>query len=324
MFVTATLPFTSAPITTKTPLPPTTAPTIAPIAGTTTSEVNVRADTSTVSESLGTIPAFSTIQIIGRDASGNWLRILFNDGAGWVRKDYVQVSDASVDIPVLGAETGSGSAGRGVVLRGVYVRSGPGKDFGSYGLLNQNDVVAILGKDTSGMWMKIKYPASADGTGWVAAEFLQIENGDAISTVEVIAEAPATEAAETPTSSSSSLQTTSLTDGDTANVPLAKFFLSPASIRLVQFQGGVSAADGEDWVLFSSQSTEVVIQVLCETGGIKVELLLTENDSSPLELDCGTQSIHVDQGQDYLLRISLALTGDPVSRTYELKIKISK
>ncbi|MBI3169538.1 MAG: SH3 domain-containing protein [Chloroflexi bacterium] len=321
-FVTATLPATSAPITTQTSPSPTTAPTIAPLAGTTTSEVNVRVDTSTASESLGTIPAFSTVQIVGKDISGIWFRILYNNDAGWVRADYVQVSDVTAEIPVWGAETGSGSAGRGVILRGVYVRSGPGKDFDSLGLLNQNDVVSILGKDSSGAWMKIAYPASADGTGWVAAEYLQIDNAGNIPTLDEATEVTAT---NTPESSSSVPAQTALTDGDTADAPLAIFVLSPAAVRAVQFQGEVSAADGEDWIGFSSQSDDVVIQVLCESGGIKVELLQTAAAPSLMELDCGgVQNFQITEGQNYFLRILPVLNSDQTSIKYELKIKVSE
>lgn len=322
-FITATLPVPSAPMATQTPVPPTIAPTIAPIAGTTTTEVNVRADTSTASSSLGTIPAFSAVQIIGKDASGNWLRILYNNDAGWIRANYVQVSDATAEIPVWSVEAGNGSVGSGVVLSGVNVRSGPGRDFDSLGLLNQNDVVSILGKDSSGTWMKIDYPASADGTGWVAAEYLQIENIDAIPTLDEAAEMPA---AETPVSSTQPpSQPAALTDGDTANDPLADFVLSPASTRLAQFQGEVSATDAEDWVRFSSQSDDVVIQVLCESDGIKVELFQAVDIPGLLDLSCGaTQSIQVDQGQVYTLRVSPVLSDDPVSRHYQLKIKIGK
>ena len=321
-FVTATLPPTAIPVVTQTPLPPTIAPTIAPIAGTTTTEVNVRADTSTASETLGTISAFSTIQITGKDASGNWIQILFNDGTGWVRADYVQVNDASAEIPVVGAETGNGVGTRGVVLRGVYVRSGPGQDFDSFGLLNQNDVVAILGKDSSGAWMNIQYPAAPDGTGWVAAEFLQIENNvDAIPLVEEEVQVKETDLPETPQAILPSK--IAWLDNDTADAPLATFNLSAATSRSVQFQGEVSApnGDGEDWLSFSSQSDGVVIQVLCESGAIQVELMQLDVRNL-LDVNCGSaQQIQVTPNQEYQLRITPVLSNEQVFIKYEIRIK---
>ena len=321
-FVTATLPATSTPIATQTSLPPTTAPTISPITGTTTTEVNVRVDTSTASASLGTIPAFSTVQIIGKDISGIWFRILFSNDSGWVRVDYVQVTDATAEIPVWSAETGDGSAGRGVVLSGVNVRNGPGKDFESLGLLNQNDVVSILGKDPSGAWIKITYPASADGMGWVAAEYLQIDNMGSIPTLDEVVEIPAV---HTPESSSPSPIQTILKDGDTADAPLETFTLSSTSVRMAQFQGVVSATDGEDWISFTSQSDDVAILVLCESGSITVELFKSITEPGIVKLGCGSiQRFHAAQGHAYLLRISPTSNSGQASVKYELKIMISE
>ena len=326
-FVTATLPVTAASAPTATVLPPTIAPTISPIAGTTTSEINVRADTSTASQSLGTIPAFNPVQVIGKDASGIWYQILFNNGTGWVRADFVLLSDATAEIPVIVGEAETGSAGRGVVLRGVNVRSGPGQDFDSLGLLNQNDVVSILGKDFSGTWIKIKYPPAEDGAGWVAAEYLQVTNLDAIPQSDEAVERTPTKIIETPLAQSSPppLQQSTLTDNDTINAPLAVFVLSANGVRSVQFQGQVAAlADGEDWFRFSAENDDVVIQVLCDSGGIKVELF-QEGAANDLKLECGTSQIFpVGQGQEYLLRISPIPIDTNVSIKYELKIKISK
>lgn len=325
-FITATLPPTAAPAASQTSLPPSPAPTISPIAGTTTSEINVRAETSTASESLGTIPPFSAVQIVGKDVSGKWLRILFQDGAGWVRADFVQVADASAQIPVWETEAGSGS-GRGVVLRGVNVRTGPGQDFKSLGLLNQNDVVSILEKDSSGEWMKIEYPAAPDGIGWVAADFLQIENVDAIPILAATDEATATTVQGVETQTVSTPVQTAWMDGDSADFPLVNFLLSPNSAHTMQFQGWVSAPEGdnEDWITFASQSDDVVIQVLCDSPGVKVELLASVGTPSLLELNCdGVQKMQVVENQRYYVKISSLPIGVPVFIEYELKIKINK
>lgn len=283
----------------------------------------MRTDTTTASESLGTVPAFSPVQIIGRDVSGFWLRIIFNDGAGWVRADYVQVADASIEIPVWDDGTGSGSAERGVVLRGVNVRSGPGRDFEALGLLNQNDVVFILEKDSSGAWMKIEYPVSPDGTGWVAVEFLQIENVDAIPTLATTTQATIPQASETQTVSTP-VQWIQL-DGDSADAPLANFMLAVGSVRSAQFKGEVSApaGDGEDRITFSSDSDDVVIRVSCESGIVKVELFPAGGTSNILEMACG--DVHMLENaawQSYSLRISPSLNGDSASAVYRIKIEI--
>lgn len=321
-FVTATLPPTSIPVSTSTPPLPTVAPTITPIAGRTTTEVNVRADTSTVSESLGTVVAFSPLQIIGKDASGIWLLVLYDEGTGWVRADYVQVETPSAEIPVVGADPSTGGGARGVVLSGVNIRSGPGKDFESLGLLIQNDVVLVLGKDTSGMWIKIAYTPAPDGAGWVAAEFLQVGNIEALPVLEA-----ATQSAVSSAEAPATLVTaqTALMDGDSEGAPLAFVELSVVSLRSAQVQGEVSMPGGDmqDWFRFSAQGTEVVIQVLCESGSLLVELSQNSEAFAPLGVECGeSQRTQVSPGNDYLIRLSPAASD--VYIKYELRIVLER
>lgn len=321
-FVTATLPPTPIPASTLPPLPPTVTPTIAPIPGRTTTEVNVRADTSTVSESLGIVAAFSPLQIIGKDASGIWLLIIFNKGNGWVRADYVQVENPSAEIPVVGVDSGTGGGARGVVLGGVNIRSGPGKDFESLGLLIQNDVVSVLGKDPSGGWFKIAYAPAPDGAGWVAAEFLQVDNAESLLVLEA---ATPNEVSSTEVPAKPLMAQTALMDGDRADAPLAFFELSAASLRSAQVQGEVSAPGGDtqDWVRFSAQGAEVVIQVICESGGLLVELAKNSEAFNPLGVDCGgTQRTQVSPGNDYLIRLSSAASDTYIK--YEVRIKIER
>jgi hypothetical protein len=115
-----------------------------------------------------------------------------------------------------------------------------------------------------------------------------------------------------------------LTDGDTAEVPLALFTISAASARAFQFQGEVSAPDGDgvDWIGFSSQSKNVVIQVLCDSTGIQVELQQIGGTPNLLSLSCGgVQKIQVNSEQVYLLRVSPITSGSPIYIYYNLKIK---
>lgn len=113
--ITATLPPTLTPHPTEIPRPPTLVPTITPVAGTTTTQVNVRTQPSASSENLGTLGIFTKVQIIGKDPSGSWYQIIYAEGAegkGWVTATYVQVEDGD-EIPVVGAaaDSGSGSGG---------------------------------------------------------------------------------------------------------------------------------------------------------------------------------------------------------------------
>lgn len=266
-FVTATLPPTSIPLPTQTSLPPTAIPTIQPIEGTTNTQINVRAETSTASESLGILPAFTKVQVTGKDASGIWLRIVYAEapaGFGWVRAEFVTV-DASAEIPAVSVETGSGGERSGVVLSGINVRSGPGIQFELLGVLVQNDVVPVLGKDESGAWLQIEFAESPDGKGWAAVEFLQV---DEVETLPVVG-------AETPEEQEIEVTAqTAVLDGDSEGAPLAEFTLAPSALRAFQVGGEVSAPNGdaEDWVTFNAQGVAVTIELICSTQFLQVEL----------------------------------------------------
>lgn len=312
-FVTATLAPTNPPQPTSTPLPPTMIPTVTPVEGRATTEVNVRADTSTVSESFGVIAPFSTVQVIGQDASGKWFQVMFEaapTGAGWVRADFVQV-DASAEIPVRAAGAGLGAV-RGVVLRGVNVRKGPGQDFESLGLLNENDVLDILGRDASGAWIQIDYPGSP---GWVAADFLQVDDLAALPVIGDATQTPVTlPVEETPASSA-------LWDGDSAEMPFATFGLGPGAAQAVQLEGEVSASggDAEDWAAFSSSVSEVSIELGCDQAGLQVTLWQGGAALETFTPACGGGfKVEVAPQEAYLLRISS--TSEEAQGRYRLKV----
>lgn len=308
-FFTATLPPTSLPQPTSTSLPPTMLPTIAPVEGRTITEVNVRADTSTVSESFGVIVPFSTVQVTGKDSSGKWFQVIFEaspTGTGWVRADFMQVDD-SAEIPVREAGAGSGAV-RGVVLRGVNVRSGPGQDFESLGLLNENDVLDVLGRDSSGAWLQIEY---LDEAGWVAADFMQVENPNTLPVVGA-----ATQTVETPlllTPTDETLATTTLLDGDSINAPFTAFLLGPGAAQAVQIEGEVSSGDAEDWVSFSSAFSEVVIEIQCNEG-LQVTLLQGETVIETFTPACrGKFRVEIATNKAYSLKMS------PISENTQVK-----
>jgi len=56
----------------------------------------------------------------------------------------------------------------------VNVRSGPGTTFESLGQLNAGERVKILKKDVSLAWYQILYAPSAQGQGWIAAQYVQV------------------------------------------------------------------------------------------------------------------------------------------------------
>ena len=55
--------------------------------------------------------------------------------------------------------------------------------YDSLGVLSPNDVVFITGKDPSGAWMQIEFANAPDGKGWVASEFLKVDNLDSLPVI---------------------------------------------------------------------------------------------------------------------------------------------
>ena len=70
----------------------------------------------------------------------------------------------------------------------INVRSGPGTDYPKIGVLLNRQQVPALGRLPGGTWIKIVYPGSEDGFGWVYAPLTQ-----------VFGELPVVEAPPTPT-----------------------------------------------------------------------------------------------------------------------------
>ena len=309
-FITATLPPTSVPLPTATSLPPTAIPTNVPIEGTTNTQVNVRAETNTASQSYGVILAFSPVQVLGKDATSTWYRILYADsptGAGWVRADYIQIN-APAEVQVTELVTGNGSGVTGLVISGINVRSGPGTDFESLGVLTPKDVVLVTGKASSGVWMEIAFSSSPNGKGWVSSEYLQVSNADALPVIGVeaaLTEPPAsgTDQPTAPVGNS----TTANPDGDSKDSPIAQGIISPSGLRIIQVQGDVSAPEGdtEDWVAFSTSGAKVVAEVVCDGAGIQLSLWESGNLLESVALSCGgSQAFEVTPKQNYQIQIT--------------------
>jgi uncharacterized protein YraI len=65
----------------------------------------------------------------------------------------------------------------GTLTTQVYVRAGPATSYASLGLLNQDTPVQVIGSDPTGEWYRILYPSAPQGSGWVAARYVQLPAG---------------------------------------------------------------------------------------------------------------------------------------------------
>ncbi len=312
--ITATLPPTYTPFPTETPPPPTAAPTIVPVEGITTTQVYVRAAPSTQGPSLGLLPASSKVQVIGKAPGNQWYQILYEggkDGKGWVAAQFVLLP-AGAEIPLIGAESGSGSGVSGVVLQKLNVRSGPGTSFNSLGMLNPQDVVTLTGKNASGTWLQIEYPAGPNGKGWVTAAYIQIKgNGE----LPIVGETGEIVGTGTPTSippTSTATRIAAPLDHDSKTAPLARVTFTANGTRSFLFTGDVSApqGDGEDWIEFTPDTANVTVEIVCLSGTLSAEIW--QGDTPVLEASepaCDlTKTLTVLAGQPYLVHVWVKAT----------------
>jgi len=81
------------------------------------------------------------------------------------------------------------------VLQNMNVRGGPGTNYQVIGAAAAGDSSRVLGRNDNGSWLQVEYP-SADGTGWIYAELVQV-NGNA-ETVAIASAPPPPPPTPTP------------------------------------------------------------------------------------------------------------------------------
>ena len=129
--------------------------------------VYVRKGASTSFAKLGTLNKNDKVTIVAKSATGNWYKIKFNNGYGYVSAQYINITknnDTTKD-DITYPTTG-------VVNHAVYVRKGASTSFAKLGTLNKNDKVKILSKTTYG-WYKIQYKT---GTGYVYSQYINVNS----------------------------------------------------------------------------------------------------------------------------------------------------
>lgn len=323
ILITATLPPspTARPSATLPPPPPT--PTIAPVAGVTTTQVNVRAEPSTAGSVLGILAANVTVQIVGRDAGGNWWQILYEageGGKGWVTAQYVRTA-TQPEVPVIGGEGGE-STGSAVVIQQLNVRSGPGTGFNSLGILNANDVIRLTGKNRDGAWLQIEFAGGVDGKGWVNAAFVKAENVDALP---IVAETGEVVGTGTPVNTPLPPTPTVVAapeDFDSPEAPLKTILFERAGTQTLIYNGEVSAPAGDlqDWIAFTPYGSFVFVSLQCTgNGSLRVEIAPGGLTFACNEME---RAVPVTPGAPHLVHIeAVAAPGALQAVNYTLTIK---
>lgn len=323
--VTATLAPTLTPPPTETPLPPPPTPTIAPVEGTASTQINVRAEPSTAGNVLGVIPANAKVEIVGKDPGGNWWQIIYPagaDGKGWVTAQYVTTA-GNPEVPVIGGdEENPGSGGSAVVIQQLNIRSGPGTNFNSLGVLNANDVVNLIGKNSSGSWLQIEFAGGPDGRGWVNAGFVWADGVDALPIVSNSGEVIGTGTpVDTPLPPTPTIVPAPI-DNDSAEHPVKTVIFDRAGINTLIYNGDVSAPTGdtEDWIAFTPYTDIVFAGIECSVmNSIVVKIIGSETSITCNE---AMKAIPVRSGTASLFHIQAVSSPDSLRYTnYTLTIK---
>ena len=303
--LTATL--SPTPVLTDTPLPPPSTPTVTPVEGITSTQVNVRAEPSTASDVLGIILPNTRVEIIGKDPGGSWWQILYPQGTqekGWVTAQYITTT-GTPDVPVIGEGSNPNNGNIAIIQQQLNVRSGPGADFNSLGTLNPQDVVSLIGKDANGVWLQINFTAGPEGKGWISAAFVQAQG---VENLPIIAESGAVVGTGTPTAVPFTPTPTLIpapTDNDSAQSPTVNVTLSGTGSRSFQYSSDVSSPDGdnEDWIQFTPFTRMIRLLLDC-TGNGTLTAEVLENDNHVQNLTCAENTvINTVPGRQFIIHI---------------------
>ncbi len=353
-FATATLVPTFTPRPSLTAAIPTIAPTIAPISASLTAQVNVRVSPDKNATSLGLLDYGSLVQVIGKDASGDWWQIIYPQNSattGWVAVAYVPVPEADVArLPVVmpssnqsaqspaasALETPTIAARTATVKAQIFVRAGPAQAFDSLGTVNAGTIVTPIGRNETNVWVQIQFEGGVDGKGWVAAAYLENADLQGLPYFDnqgklVYAATPAANPGQ-PTLTATAFSA-AIADGDSEKAPAVRLKFAPDAAREFTFSSELSAPSGDstDWVAFTpyeptNQSTFVFFKLECSgNGGITATL---EKDGLPVPdlkpMVCGNYDLgmKVLGGQEYILVLNADGSGGPLRYVrYNLYIK---
>jgi uncharacterized protein YraI len=159
---------------------------------------------------MGLLDVGTVIVLTGRLKGNAWLQIEYPsglDGRGWVLGELVKFEGdfegmpffnqlatnipkeeeapdqpvatenlsadvTPVDTPILA--TATPALPYGLTLAQINARSGPASSFSSYGLIEKDQPVTILGQTLNGLWFQIQYPAAPTGVAWVSSQYVKV------------------------------------------------------------------------------------------------------------------------------------------------------
>ena len=177
---------------------------------TTDVKLNVRSGPDTTHAKLGLLEVDLTAKIVGKNEDGTWWQIEFEEapeGMGWVSAEFGDATNTD-DVPVVKFETTPTPDNPSVTFDiRLNARSGPDTNYKSYGILDADSTVAIIGRNEDSTWWQIAFEDAPDGKAWVSAEFGEAQDTDNVPVVEIPPSPTPAPATETPVPTSTQTQT---------------------------------------------------------------------------------------------------------------------
>lgn len=141
--------------------------------------LNVRQGPAITYPIITTLSRGTVVQLAGyRNETSTWVMVILADGRqGWSYAPFLQTTYNISSLPVWnapGGGTGGNPSGPTATVYGAYhlnVRTGPGVGNSVIMTIPRGTVVTLLGRNSSGGWLKIQTPGGTQG--WSSASYLQ-------------------------------------------------------------------------------------------------------------------------------------------------------
>lgn len=126
----------------------------------TATTLNVRSGPGTKYGKIGTVSKNSSVKIVAK-ANGNWYKIIYGNGYGYVSASYIKEVNVPADAPT--------PKNIGVVTTSLRLRSGPSTNYKQVGLLPAGTQLSLL-EEVNG-WYKVTYKGV---TGYCSGAYIKV------------------------------------------------------------------------------------------------------------------------------------------------------
>ena len=197
--------------------------------------VYVRSGPATNFPAYGIAPAGANARVLGVSEDGQWWVVRLNPenvgaGYGWVAAAYTTAQNVdsvqTIKTPQASTTTAPPPPPEGVptatTVDFVNVRSGPGTNYAVLFVAPPGASGEVSGKSSDGAWWQVKISTqySADGFGWVSADWVVTQNTESVPVVDAPPAPPPVESTPPPSSGTAGcmLVSQSPADGTTFSI----------------------------------------------------------------------------------------------------------